>query len=131
MATDEEAIWYAISQANDAWVRGEVNQLAKLFGRNAVLVAPRLEGRMQGREAIAASYEEYNRKANTHSFVIDKHEIDVFGDMAVATYVFTVRYEIDGAVNDEAGQEILVLTRAEGSWCVAWRTQVPLGSAQT
>jgi uncharacterized protein (TIGR02246 family) len=125
MAADREMIWEAIRASNAAWTRGEPEKVAALFDENVVGIAPGMQGRAEGRDAIVASYVEYCRAAKTHAFEELDHSIDVFGDTAVATYKFSVRYEIDGQIQDEVGQEILAFARRDNQWLAVWRTQVP------
>jgi uncharacterized protein (TIGR02246 family) len=128
--TDEQLeIWELIRQGNRAWMAGAVHQISDLFDEKAVIVAPGAQGRVEGREAIVKSYEDYIHHARTHAFEEQEHAIDVFGDTAVVTYRFEVRYTLEGEdeERDEAGQEVLVLRRGAGGWKVIWRTQA-LGS---
>ena len=125
MTDEQREIWELIRRANRAWLAGAAHEVASLFDESAVVVAPRLQGRVEGREAIVRSYEEYVHHSRTHAFEELEHQIDVFGDSAVATYRFTVRYTLNGEEEerDEAGQEVLVFRRGPGGWKVIWRTQ--------
>jgi ketosteroid isomerase-like protein len=117
-------LWNLVRESNRAWTSGSTHELSDLFDEHAVVIAPALQGRVEGREAIVASYVSYNMHAKTHSFEEMEHQVDLFGDTAVITYRFQVRYEViaDGAQHDETAQEILVLRRTD-RWRVLWRTQ--------
>ena len=124
---DIEGIWAAICESNAAWTSGRPDDTAALFAPDAVMIAPGLAGALEGREAIVDSYRQYAAAATTHAFGATQHDVRVFGDTAVATYVFTVEYSLDGARHRERGQETLVFRRADGSgWQAIWRTQHPL-----
>lgn len=125
MTEEQREIWELIRRSNQAWASGAVHQVADLFDDAAVLVAPGLQGRLEGREAIVKSYEDYVHHARTHAFEELEHAIDIFGDTAVATYRFSVRYTLNGeeGERDDTGQEILVLRRGAGGWKAIWRTQ--------
>jgi uncharacterized protein (TIGR02246 family) len=125
MTDEQREIWELIRRSNRAWVAGAPHEVATLFADDAVVIAPGLQGRIAGREAIVRSYEEYVHHARTHSFEELEHSIDVFGDLAVATYRFSVRYTLSGedGERDETGQEILVLRRGPAGWKATWRTQ--------
>jgi ketosteroid isomerase-like protein len=62
--------------------------------------------------------------AKTHSFEEMEHHVDLFGDTAVITYLFQVRYEVlaDGVQHEETAQEVLVMRKTD-RWRVLWRTQ--------
>jgi uncharacterized protein (TIGR02246 family) len=123
---DAAAIWSAIHDANQAWMRGEPEATAALFADDVVGVAPDLEHTVRGKAAMVKSFVDYVAYARTHRFVEQARSIEVLGDVAVATYRFDVGYTLDGTVNDELGQEILVLRRLDGAWKVVWRSQIPV-----
>ena len=126
MTDEQREIWDLVRRSNRAWLAGAAHEVGSLFEEGAVLIAPRLQGRVDGREAIVRSYEDYVHHARTHAFEELEHQVDVFGDTAVATYRFSVRYTINGeeGEHDEVGQEILVFRRGPGGWKVVWRTQL-------
>ena len=125
MTEEQHEIWELIRRSNRAWTSGAAHEVASLFDEEAVVVAPGLQERVQGREAIVRSYQDYVHHARTHAFEEEEHQIDVFGDTAVATYRFSVRYTLNNEdeEREESGQETLVLRRGADGWKVIWRTQ--------
>lgn len=124
MNESQTELWNLVRESNRAWISGSTKELAGLFDERAVVIAPALQGRVEGRDAIVASYASYNLHARTHSFEEMEHQIDLFGDTAVVTYRFHVRYELlsDSIVQEETAQEVLVLRKTD-RWRVLWRTQ--------
>ena len=125
-SVDERELWDAVVASNRAWLQGRVSEVAGLFHADAVAVAG-AGRRVEGRDAIVRSYADYCAAAKTHAFEELEHTVDVLGDVAVVTYRFSVRYEMNGVTYDELGREVLVFTRQDGRWGVAWRTQIPSG----
>jgi ketosteroid isomerase-like protein len=125
-----EEIWNAIKESNRAWLEGNPRDVEPLFSEDVVMVAPKLAARIVGRQEMVQSYVEYVRAVRTHMFEEHEHFVDVNGETAVATYHFTVRYELDGRTFDDSGQEILVFARRDGRWRGIWRTQVTLESRE-
>jgi uncharacterized protein (TIGR02246 family) len=127
MTDEQREIWELVRRGNRAWTAGAAHEVANLFDESAVVVAPGLQGRVQGRDAIVRSYADYVHHARTHSFEELEHSVDVFGDLAVVTYRFAIRYTLNGedAEHDETGQEVLVLRRGPSGWKAIWRTQMP------
>ena len=125
-----EEIWRAIKEANLAWKRGEPEATASLFADDVVMVAPAAGVRISGRDAMVKSFVDYCAAARTHFFEERSHDIDVRGDLAVATYTFAVRYEVEGKTFDDEGQEVLVFARGGGAWKAIWRTQVTTSSRE-
>ena len=127
MTDEQREIWELVRRSNRAWVSGAAHEVAALFDVAAVVIAPGLQGRVEGRDAIVRSYEDYVHHARTLSFEELEHSVDVFGDLAVVTYKFAIRYSVSGEAeeHDETGQEVLVLRRGPSGWKALWRTQVP------
>lgn len=125
MTDEQREVWELVRRSNRAWMAGAVHEVGELFDEKAVVVAPGLQGRVEGREAVVRSYEEYVHHARTHSFEELEHSIDVFGDVSVVAYRFAVRYTLNGedVERDESGQEVLVLRQVGGAWKAIWRTQ--------
>jgi uncharacterized protein (TIGR02246 family) len=130
MTAEAQDIWQAIVASNAAWTSGNPRGVAPLYAEDVVMVTPGISGRVVGRDAMVDGYVEYCNQARTHSFKELEHDVDVRGDVAVATYRFAVRYEIGGHVFDDIGQEILVLSRTKDRWLVIWRTQMTLESRE-
>src|SRR6267378_2437463 len=125
--TDEQCeIWELVRRSNRAWITTAAHEVAALFDEAAVVIAPGLQGRVEGRDAIVRSYEDYIHHARTHSFEEEEHSIDVFGDLAVVTYRFAIRFTLNNedGEHEETGQEVLVLRRGPSGWKAIWRTQV-------
>ena len=125
--TDEQSeIWEMVRRSNRAWMAGAVHEVANLFADDAVVVAPGLLTRAEGRDAIVRSFEDYVHHARTHGFEELEHSVDVFGDIATVTYRFSIRYSLDSeeGEREETGQEVLVFRRTPQGWKVIWRTQV-------
>ena len=124
MPTDREQIIRTIRASNEAWTSGQPQKVEDFFHPAAVLMMPVTGQRIEGRDAIVASYVDFGRKSVTRDFEEFDHSVDLFGDSAVATYRFRVTYEYDGETHQEEGAEILVFRRMGQSWQVIWRSQV-------
>ncbi len=120
-------VWAVVERFNAAWLRGEPERAVDVFAEDAVMVAPGLTARIEGREAIVQSVVRYVQQATTKSFDVVDAMIDVMGETAVVTYTFDVEYVVGGgdAVR-ERGQETLVLHELSDGWKIRWRAQVPL-----
>ena len=130
-----DEIWRAVEASNRAWLDGRARDVAALFADDVVFVAPDQTVALRGRDAMVQSYVDYVAAVTTHAFTVDARAVEVAGDTAVASYRFTVRYEVEGKVEDERGQEILVFARRpdtkDGAWKCVWRTQIFLGAVTT
>ncbi len=78
---------------------------------------------------MVQSYVDYVAAVKTHAFDVVARSVEVSGDTAVASYRFTVRYEVEGKVQEELGQEVLAFAKRAEGWRAVWRTQLFLGAA--
>jgi uncharacterized protein (TIGR02246 family) len=124
-----EELWGRVRAANAAWRRGEPRAVADLFAEDVVMVAHDLR-RIEGRAAMVQSFVDYVAKVRTDHFKETGHTVDVWGDVAVVTYSFEVRYYMDEAAFVDEGQEVLVFARRNGRFEAVWRTQVTTGSRE-
>lgn len=119
---EQENIWRLVKRINEAWLKGQAEDLRGLFHEDAVIVSAEGKTLTKGAEACIASYVEYAGRATTQEFKEQTPEVDVFGDTAVVRYGFQIRYEAGGKTSHERGRDLLVLARNEdGPWLVAWR----------
>lgn len=65
-----------------------------------------------------------------HEFRELDPRVDVFGQTAVATYRFEIRYDMGDQSYDEHGQDVLVFARQDGRWQVVWRAILPVPSPE-
>src|SRR5262245_35712299 len=108
---DKAVLWEMVRQSNREWSRGNPRGVAPLFDEQVVMVAPGLIAFAEGKEAMLQGYEDYVKSATTEAFDEEAHRVDLFGDVAVVTYRFRVRYLLEGRTHDELGQEVLVFVR--------------------
>jgi uncharacterized protein (TIGR02246 family) len=131
MTDEEREIWDLIRESNRARREGAIHELENVFDERAVIITPRIQGRIVGRDAIVKRYADFVSHARTDSFEEMEHCVDVIGETAVATYRFRIRYQIhsEEAPRDEVGQEIVVLHKRPDGWKIIWRTQTEPESA--
>ena len=124
MTEEETELWNLVRESNRAWISGSTHELADFFDERAVVVAPGLAGRVEGRDAVVQSYAAYNQHARTESFEEMEHQVALFGDTAVVAYRFRVCYQLlaGGETHDETATEILVLRKTD-RWRALFRTQ--------
>ncbi|MGH2374379.1 MAG: YybH family protein [bacterium] len=122
---DRETIRVLLRKINDAWVKGDPDDLSQYFHEDIVIVAPRFQGIERGREACVRSYKEFTSQARTHEYVESDAAIEQWDDTAVATYRYDITYEMDGTVYRESGWDVFVFRRDNERWRAVWRTLIP------
>ncbi len=123
---DQQEVWKVVQEVNEAWVKGHPENLENFFREDMVIVPPDFQQRAVGRESCVASYKDFCRQATVQDFMEKDPGIDVFGNTAVVTYSFEIRYEMKGGTFHEAGRDVFVLLREGGNWRAVWRTMIPL-----
>jgi ketosteroid isomerase-like protein len=117
-----------LAEINRIWQETAPDEIAGLiaphFTQDAVVVAPSLARVARGREAVAASYADFARRAKILEVRIDAPQVDYCGDIAVATMPWRMRYEFDGSVSGERGYDTYVFRREAGRWRIFWRSMV-------
>lgn len=128
MSDPADLILEIIRADNRAWTAGlSAEGPEAMYAENAVLIPPGFGARVEGCEAIRQSYAHFLEIAKVLAFDESEEHVDVHGDSAVATYRFTIQYELNGQGHQEAGREVLVFVRQPAGWRVVWRTQVREG----
>jgi len=113
-----------IERMNDAWVKGDFEQLSSFFRDDIAMVHPDFTQRTEGREACIASYIDFCTQAKINDFKLGKTSIDVFGETAVATYAYEISYEMGGEQFTDNGRDLFVFIRQNDKWQAAWRTMI-------
>jgi uncharacterized protein (TIGR02246 family) len=113
-----------IERMNDAWVKGEFEQLSSFFREDIAMVHPDFVQRTEGREACIASYRDFCTQAKVNDFKLGETSIDVFDDTAVATYSYEISYEMGGEQFTDTGRDLFVFIRDNDRWQAVWRTMI-------
>ncbi len=117
-----------LAEVNRIWREVEPEAIAELvaphFTEDAIVVAPSLARVARGRAAVAASYGDFIRSATVLEVSIDDPEVDTYGDVAVATMPWRMRYEFGGRSGSERGFDTYVFRREGERWQICWRSTV-------
>jgi len=117
-----DAVRERVQSLNAAWREGRFDELRSYFHPDAVIVAPGLEARISGRDAVVESYRNFVATASIEAFELAEPVVDAWGDTAVVTAKFTITYSMDGKRFHEQGHDLLVFQRNGGEWLIVWRT---------
>jgi ketosteroid isomerase-like protein len=117
-----------LKEINRIWQQEAPEEIARLIAPHltddAVVVAPSLARVARGREPVAASYADFVRSATILEVSIDEPEVDLCGDVAVATMPWRMRYEFGGRRSSERGYDTYVFLREAGRWRIFWRSMI-------
>src|ERR1700689_2229874 len=124
--TMPETVAFAMQRINRAWIDNRPECLAPLFHPDIAFVLPGFAGRLQGREAIVASFVDFCRNATIHEYREADHQVDIFGDTAVASFTYEMVYERSGKRNRAAGRDLWVFVGDGAEWLAVWRTMLDI-----
>jgi ketosteroid isomerase-like protein len=88
---------------------------------DAVAIVPTTPGRVEGKEAYVAGWKGFAQAATIHAWNETDHRIRLYagGQCAVATYLFTIAFTMEGVRQTMKGRDMFFLVREEGKWLVA------------
>ena len=124
MSSDASAaVRAATARINAAWRERRYDDLCQMFAEDMVFTLPGFSGLLQGREAIVASYREFNERVTLTSYREEQLVVHVWGDTAVASYRWDMAWLAGGVPNHETGQDVFAFRHhTNGAWLAIWRT---------
>src|SRR5712691_539991 len=99
----------AMRQINQAWLSGQIEDVAPMVHPEIVMVFPDFSGRIQGREDFLAGFRDFCQNATIQEFREHDQQVDVAGDTAVATFRYKMIYERSGKRYRLTGRDLWVL----------------------
>src|ERR1019366_8803122 len=88
---------------NQAWRERRFDALSEFFDENIVIRGPGLKEAGRGREAAIQSYLQFMAQSNVIDYAESNHAVDMWGDIAAATYDWVMTYEQKGQTKDRKG----------------------------
>jgi hypothetical protein len=123
-ATSKSYIIDLIKKINHSWLEGNIDELYIYLSNDVVFASPYNQSYLQGKDLCISSYRKFIKQASIHAFEASNYKIDLFDDVAVATYKFTISYTIENESYDESDYEIMVFRKFHEDWLVIWRAQI-------
>jgi uncharacterized protein (TIGR02246 family) len=123
MSSDaSDAVRAATARINAAWQERRYDDLRQMFAEDMVFTLPGFTGRIEGPEAIVASYREFIERVRLTSYREDQLVVHVWGDTAIAGYRWDMAWLAGGVPNHETGQDVFAFRHRNGAWLAIWRT---------
>jgi hypothetical protein len=112
----QDEIWQTVRAMNDAWTRGNPDDLAQYFHRDMVAICATERLRLEGGEACIGGWKRFALAATIHRWEERESLIQVYGDAAVVSYYFDMSFDMDGRHIDLGGRDMFFLIRENGRW---------------
>ena len=114
----------ALRQINQAWIDGQIGDLAPMLHPEIVMVFPNFAGRIQGRDDFLAGFHDFRQNATLQEFREHDQKVDVAGDSAVVTFRYEMVYERSGNRYRSTGRDLWVFQKKDEAWIAVWRTML-------
>ena len=124
--TNDELIEF-LRKLNRAWINNRAEELKSMLHEDMVIVAPDFQVPASGREACAKSYADFTARAEVKELRESGFWTRSWGDAAMVSYRFELKYTMDGKDHADAGRDLFLLVRVGDGWQAAWRTLLPAG----
>jgi ketosteroid isomerase-like protein len=128
---DAAEIRAVVAAINDAWLKAPPAamraEMARYFHADIVVRGPDFTRLSVGRDACIDSYAEFVGGATVLDAEFAEADVDVFGDAAIASTHWRLKYEMGGARYDETGHDVFAFMRAGGRWLAVWRLLLTSG----
>ena len=112
----QQEIWDTLRALNDAWTRGNPDDLAQYFHADMVAVTATERHRIEGRDACVASWKNFATTTRIHRWREIDPVIRVYGDAAVVAYDFDMSFDMNGQTIDMGGRDLFFFVREAGRW---------------
>jgi uncharacterized protein (TIGR02246 family) len=113
-----------LERISAAWQTRRYDDLSQLFAEDMVFSIPGQTPRLEGRDAIVASYREFMDRITLTSYREDLHSVDVWGETAVASFRWDMEWLAAEVPNHETGCDVFAFRHVDGRWLAVWRTMI-------
>ncbi len=109
-------IWQTVRALNDAWTRGNPDDLAQFFHRNMVAICPTERLRLMGGNACIAGWKQFVQTTTIRRWEEREPLIQIYGSAAVVTYYFDMSFDMNGRRIDMGGRDMFFFVKEDGRW---------------
>jgi|SRR6516162_4591846 ketosteroid isomerase-like protein len=110
-----------LAALNAAWQNRRFQELWQFFDDDAVMIGPDLKAIVRGRDALVQSYADFMQECAIVAFDESNHSVDMWGDVAAASYDWAMTYQRAGRTATDTGHELFVFRRRDSEWLAVLR----------
>lgn len=112
----KQEIWSTVRAMNDAWTKGNPDDLTKFFHRNMVAITATDRNRLDGGAACVAAWKRFCDAARIYRWEEIDPTIEVHGSSAVVAYYFDMSFDMGGRTIDMGGRDMFFFVKEGESW---------------
>ena len=109
-------IWATVRALNDAWTKGNPDDLAEFFHPDMIAITATDRFRREGRDACVAGWKEFASATCIQRWQETEPIIHVHGDAAVVAYYFEISFQMAGQALNTTGRDMFFFVRENGKW---------------
>lgn len=113
---DQASAWATVRAINEAWTTGRPDDLAEYFHRDMVAITASDRLRREGRAACLAGWKGFAESARVLYWDEREPLVQIYGDTAIITYYYDMRFAMRGEVVHTGGRDMFILVRENGRW---------------
>ena len=112
----KQEIWATVRAMNDAWTKGNPDDLAKFFHRDMVAITATDRNRLNGGAACIAGWKGFANAAHIHRWEEIDPVIHVYGNSAVVAYNFDMSFDMGGQTINMGGRDMFFFVKENSRW---------------
>jgi len=112
----KQEIWDRVRAMNDAWTKGNPDDLADFFHPRMLAITPVDRLRRVGGASCIAGWKGFCEAAQIHRFDEVDPLIEVFGDAAVVSYYYEMSFDMGGQTINTGGRDLFFFVKEGGLW---------------
>jgi hypothetical protein len=112
----KQEVWITLRALNDAWTKGNPDDLAQYFHRDMVAFTATDRHRLNGRENCLDSWRRFSNSVRIIHWTEVEPAIQVYGNSAVATYYFDMSFSAGGQIIELGGRDMFFFAKEDGRW---------------
>jgi hypothetical protein len=109
-------IWATVRAMNDAWTKGNPDDLSNFFHRNMVAITATDRLRREGGAACIEGWKGFANAARIRRWEELDPVIHVYGDSAVVAYYFDMSFDMGGQTINLGGRDMFFFVKEDGKW---------------
>jgi len=113
---DQQDIWNTVRALNDAWTKGNPEDLSGYFHDRMIAVTPAARQRLEGGAACVAGWKGFSEVAQIHFYEEIDPIIQVYGNAAVVAYDYEMAYDVGGQTIRSAGRDLFFFVKDDDQW---------------
>lgn len=111
-----QAIWSTLRALNDAWTKGNPDDLAQYFHPDMVAITATDQHRLNGAAACIAGWKAFAEAATIHQWREIDPVIHVYGSSAVVAYDFDMAFDMNGQAIQMGGRDMFFFVKEGDRW---------------